>query len=116
MISFKFVFDPQHAAAASGLTLGPGVGITNVRAAFGGFRLSFAVILLFCLFSSHRLQAALASIATVAVVILLVRLYGAAQDDTFGQSAHLLLPEMALAVVSLVGLVIETRRRARSPA
>ncbi len=90
------------------------MGYTNARAGFGGFPLGFAAILVFCLFSSRRLLAALASIATVAAVILAVRLYGAGQDDTFGQSAHLLIPEVAIVVVSLLGTWMEMRRRAES--
>jgi hypothetical protein len=111
MISLKFVFDPQHAAANAGITLQPGLGYTNTRAGFGGFPLGFAAILVFCLFSSRRLLAALSSIATVAAVILAVRLYGAAEDATFSQSAHLLIPETVLLVISLLGAALETKRR-----
>lgn len=114
MISFKFVLDPQHAAASSGITLESGLGYTNTRAGFGGFPLAFAAILVFCLFSSRRLLAALGGIATVAAVVLTVRLYGAGQDGTFNQSAHLLIPEMTILVVSLLGVLMETRRRALS--
>ena len=112
MIGLKFALDPQHAAASSGITLEPGPGYTNTRAGFGGFPLGFAAILVFCLFSSRRLLAALASIATVVAAILAVRLYGAQQDGTFGASAHLLIPEAAILVVSLLGVLMETRRRA----
>jgi hypothetical protein len=112
MISLKFVFNPQQAAADSGIIIEPGLGFTNTRAGFGGFPLGFAVILVFCLFSARRFLAALSSIATVAAVILAVRLYGAAQDATFGQSAHLLIPETVLLVISLLGVVMETKRRA----
>jgi hypothetical protein len=111
MISLKFVFDPQQAAANSGIIIQPGVGYTNTRAGFGGFPLGFAAILVFCLFSSSRLLAALLSIVTVAAVILAVRLYGAAQDASFSQSAHILIPETVLLVVSLLGVVMETKRR-----
>jgi hypothetical protein len=111
MISFKFVLDPQHAAASSGITLDTAIGITNTRAGFGGFPLGIAALLLFCLFSPRRLLAALASIATLAGVILAVRLYGASQDGTFGQSAHLLIPEIAILVVSLLAALTEARRR-----
>ncbi len=111
MISLKFVFDPKAAAANSGIILQPGVGYTNTRAGFGGFPLGFAAVLLFCLFSSRRLLAAVSSIATVAAVILSVRLYGAAQDASFSQSAHILIPETVLLVVSLLGAVMETKRR-----
>jgi hypothetical protein len=112
IISFKFVSDPQHAAAGAGITLDSAIGTTNTRAGFGGFPLGFAVLLVFSLFSSRRLLPALASIATLAAVILTVRLYGAAQDGTFGESAHLLIPEAAILAVSLAAALMETRRRA----
>jgi hypothetical protein len=112
MISLKFVLDPQHAAASSGITLDLALGYTNSRAGFGGFPLGFAAILVFCLFSSGRLLAALAAIATVVGVILTVRLYGAGQDGTFSESAHLLIPEAAILVISLLGVLMETKRRA----
>jgi len=111
MISLKFVLDPQHAAASAGITIAPGIGTTNTRAGFGGFPLGFAAILVFCLFSLRRLLPALASIATIAAIILLVRLFGALQDATFAQSAHLLIPEATIFVVSLLAAVIEARRR-----
>ena len=115
MISFKFVLDPQHAAASSGIGFISAVGTTNARAGFGGFPLGFAAILVFCLFSSRRLLPALAAIATVGGVILAVRLYGAGLDGTFSASAHLLIPEAAIVVVSLLGVLMETRHRALAP-
>jgi hypothetical protein len=42
---------------------------------------------------------------------LAVRLYGAAQDATFSQSAHILFPETVILVVSLLGVVVEMKRR-----
>jgi preprotein translocase subunit SecD len=112
MISLKFILDPRAAAAASGITIEPGLGYTNTRAGFGGFPLGFALILVFCLFSPRRLLAALAAIATVVAVILFVRLYAAAADHTFSASAYLLGPEAAITVVSLFGVWMETARRA----
>jgi hypothetical protein len=111
MISLKFVFNPQQAAQNSGINIQSAIGYTNTRAGFGGFPLGFAAILVFCLFSSRRLLPALASIVTVATVILAVRLYGAAQDATFSESAHLLIPETELLVIALLGVVMETKRR-----
>jgi hypothetical protein len=111
MISLKFVLDPQRAAADAGIMIQPGLGFTNTRAGFGGFPLGFAAILVFCLFSSRRLLPALSSISTVAAVILAVRLYGAAEDASFSQSAHILIPEAVLLVVSLFGAVMEMKRR-----
>jgi hypothetical protein len=110
MISMKFVLDPQHAAAGAGIAIAPGIGTTNTRAGFGGFPLGFAVILVFCLFSPRRLLPALLAIATVSGVILAVRLFGAAMDATFAGSAHLLIPEAAILVVSLLAAAMEARR------
>jgi hypothetical protein len=113
MISLKFILDPLAAATASGITIQPGLGYTNTRAGFGGFPLGFALILLFCLFSPQRLLAALASIATVAGVILFVRLYATVLDNTLSESAHLLAPEAVITIVSLLGVWMESARRAR---
>jgi hypothetical protein len=116
MIGLKFALDPLHAAADSGIALQPGPGFTNTRAGFGGFPIGFAALLLFSLFSAARLKAALASIATLAAVILAVRLYGAALDDTFSQSAHLLIPEVAILLLALLGVLIESKRRGHDAA
>ncbi len=112
-ISFKFLLDPQGSAAASGITIEPGLAYTNTRTGFGGFPLGFALILLFCLFSSRRFLAALAFTATVTGVILFVRLYAVATDGTFAASAYLLAPETAITIVSLLGVWLEWRRRGR---
>jgi hypothetical protein len=111
MISLKFILDPQHAAASAGIVIEPGIGTTNTRAGFGGFPLGFAAILVFCVLSSRRLLAAVASIASVSATILLVRLFGAVQDASFEQSAHLLIPEAAILLISLIATAIEARRR-----
>jgi hypothetical protein len=111
LISLKFVLDPQQAAASAGIMSDRAVGFTNLRAGFGGFPLGFAAILVFCLLSTRRHLAALASIATVVAVILAVRIYGAAQDGTYAESAHLLIPEAVMLLVSLLGVLMETRRR-----
>jgi hypothetical protein len=111
MIGVKFVFDPLRAAADSGITVQSAIGVTNTRAGFGGFPLGFATILVFCLFSSRWLLPAQASIATVAALILGVRLFGAAEDATWGQSAHLLIPEAVIFVAALLGAAMEGGRR-----
>jgi hypothetical protein len=109
-ISLKFILDPQGSAAASGITIEPGLAYTSTRTGFGGFPLGFALILLFCLLSSRRLLAGLAFIATVTAVILLVRVYAAAADNTFAASAYLLAPEIVITTISLLGVWLEWSR------
>jgi hypothetical protein len=110
-IGLKFILDPQGSAAASGISIEPGLAYTSTRTGFGGFPLGFALILLFCLFSSRRLLAALSFIATVTAVILVVRVYAAATDNTFAASAYLLAPETAITLISLLGVWLEWSRR-----
>ena len=80
-IGVKFVADPLHAAAASGITLTHPLGFTNTRAADGGFPLALAAVLAFCLFSG-RLRAGLGMVAATVGVILVVRIGGSAVDGT----------------------------------
>jgi hypothetical protein len=110
MIGFKFAFDPQHSAASSGVSIVSSVGITNIRAGFGGFPLGLALILIYSLFSTHRLRTALGLIVIMAAAILSVRLYGAIADRTLAESAHLLIPEAVILMAALLGGVLEARR------
>jgi hypothetical protein len=112
MIGVKFVLDPLHAAANAGITIEPGLAYTSVRAGFGGFPLGFAAILLFCLVSPRRHGLALGLITTVGAAVLAVRLFGAAQDATFAESAHIMLPEAAIVIVALLAMLLERRRAA----
>lgn len=112
MIGFKFALDPQRAAAGAGMVIAADVGATNIRAGFGGFQLGFAAVLVFCLFSSRRLLAALGLIATVAAMIFFVRLFGAVHDGTVAQSTRVLIPETVILTLSLFGVLMEMRRRA----
>jgi hypothetical protein len=111
MIGLKYVLDPVHAAAGSGLTLASSVGYTNARAGIGGFPLSIAGILAFCLLSPRRHVMALALIATVASVLLVIRLYSAAYDGTFAESLHIIVPESVIVAISLLALRLEQRLR-----
>jgi hypothetical protein len=115
MISAKFILDPQGAATASGLSINLPLGFTNTRAGFGGFPLSFALFLIYCLFSTRRHLPALGSIALVSAVILAVRLYGAQKDGTFALSAPLLVPEAAILFLAVLGVLIEKRRLGMEP-
>ncbi len=103
-IGSKFVLDPRHAAAASGITLTVPLGFTNTRAGFGGFPLAGAAILAFCLASPRRLRAGLGFVAAIAATILAIRLGGSASDGTLSDSLRLIAPETVLLAASLIGL------------
>ena len=52
LISRKFIGHPVDAAAASDMTLGSPIAITNMRASFGAFPLGCALFVLVCLVTS----------------------------------------------------------------
>jgi hypothetical protein len=115
MIGLKYVFDPVQAAAGSGLSLASPVGYTTARAGIGGFPLSIAAILAFCLLSRRRHLMALALIAAVTSVILVLRLYSAAHDGTFAESLHIIVPETVVVVISVLAIWLEQRRGLLNP-
>ena len=110
-IASKFLFDPVHSAAAQGILLTQGVGITVVRIGFGAFPLAFAIITLSCLVSKNRLATGLYVVLTVVSVALLVRIFGMIADNSVKESMRVLMPEIVLLLVSTVALRAELRRR-----
>ena len=50
MIGMRYVADPVHAAAATGVTLGSAFATTTTRIGFGAFPLGFAIFSFVCLF------------------------------------------------------------------
>ncbi len=116
LLSFKFIADPVHAAAQSGITIGTGLGITDIRVGFGAFPLALAMVFAFCLVSERRLLTGLAVAATVMTVVLAVRLAGMLADHTVAASMKLVVAEAVFAVLSATGIVIEKRRRSSQQA
>ncbi len=107
VIGLKFVIDPTTAAAGSGLSFASAVGYTTARAGIGGFPLSIAAILVFCLLSRRRHLAGLGVIATVGAVILIIRLFSAMLDGTLAQSMHIIGPEIGIVVLSFIAIRLE---------
>ena len=111
MLAWKFISDPVRSAAESGITLGPGVGMTNMRVGFGAFPLGIAIIILLCLISRPWLLMGLGLVTTIAGVALTVRVLGMLADHTTTESLKLVGAETVLFTLSVVGLSIELGRR-----
>jgi hypothetical protein len=101
LISGKFIGHPIDAAAASGITLGSPLAITNMRASFGAFPLGCALFVLLCLVTSSLRKTGLVFVALIVGTALAVRIFGVIADGTFAESVHLLVPETALLALSL---------------
>ena len=107
MISRRFIGDPVGAAAASNITLGSPVAVTNMRASFGAFPLGCALFVLTCLVSSSLRRTGLVFVALLLGTALAVRIFGVVTDGSFAQSVHLLIAEAVMLSLSLAAYVAE---------
>ena len=107
LIGRKFITDPVGAAAASTMTLGSPLAITNMRASFGAFPLGCAIFTLTCLLLAQRRTTGLFFVTTIIGTALIVRLYGVMTDGTFAASIPVLIAETVLILLSGVALYLE---------
>ena len=107
LIGRKFIGDPVGAAAASDITLGSPLAVTNMRASFGAFPLGCALFLLICLVTSSLRKTGLVFVALIIGTALTVRLLGTLADGSLAQSVHLLVAEMVMLSLSLAAYLAE---------
>lgn len=101
LISRKFIGHPVDAAAASDMTLGSPLAITNMRASFGAFPLGCALFVLVCLVTSSLRRTGLAFVALIVGTALAVRVFGVVADGTLTESLRVLIAETVLLSLSL---------------
>lgn len=101
LISRKFIGHPVDAAAASDMTLGSPLAITNMRASFGAFPLGCALFVLVCLVTSSLRRTGLAFVALIVGTALAVRVFGIVADGTLTESLRVLIAETGLLSLSL---------------
>jgi len=101
LISRKFIGHPVDAAAASDMTLGSPLAITNMRASFGAFPLGCALFLLVCLMTSGLRRTGLVFVALIVGTALAVRIFGIVADGTLTESLRVLIAETVLLTLSL---------------
>jgi hypothetical protein len=101
LISRKFISSPVDAAAASDMTLGSPLAITNMRASFGAFPLGCALFVAVCLFTSSLRKTGLIFVALIVGTALAVRVFGVVADGTLAESLRVLIAETVLLGLSL---------------
>jgi hypothetical protein len=101
LISRKFISNPLDAAAASNMTLGSPLAVTNMRASFGAFPLGCALFVLVCLVTSSLRKTGLAFVALIVGTALAVRVFGVVADGTLAESLRVLIAETVLLGLSL---------------
>ncbi len=110
-ISFRFMSDPVHAAAATGIVFTRPIGLTVGRIGFGAFPLGAAIVTALCLASPRRLFTGLSFVAIMLGVALVVRIAGIAIDHTLAESLRVTISEILLLTLSVVGMIALTARR-----
>jgi len=111
MIAFRNLRDPIGATQPLGIVLAAPSGVTVIRVGFGGFPLGFAVALIVCLISTERLLSGLYLLASVIGAATFARIQGLVLDGATPYNVGLLRPEIVLCALSIVGIVLERRRR-----
>jgi hypothetical protein len=116
MIALRTLRNPVGSTLTMGIVVTSPAAATVVRVGFGGFPLGFAVALFGCAMSTRRLLGGLSLLASIAGAVTLARLQGIVLDGATPYNLLLLRPEIALCVLSAVGIVLERRRRRREGA
>jgi hypothetical protein len=111
LIAARYLANPIGSAAAQGIVLPPGMGVTIARVGLGGFPLGCAIFLVTCLLSKQRLLTGLTFVAILAGVVLAVRVFGMIADSTVQANLRLVRAEIGLLVITGIGLFLELRRR-----
>jgi uncharacterized RDD family membrane protein YckC len=114
LISRKFIGYPVDAAAASNITLGSPLAITNMRASFGAFPLGCALFVLVCLVTSNLRKIGLVFVALIVGTALAVRIFGIVADGTLAESMRVVIAETLLLGLSLAAYTGERLTSASS--
>src|SRR3974390_69807 len=114
LISRKFIGHPVDAAAASDMTLGSPLAITNMRASFGAFPLGCALFVLVCLVTSSLRKTGLIFVALIVGTALLVRVFRVVAGGTFAETLRVLIAETVLLGLSLAAYAGERLASASS--
>ncbi len=111
MIGLRYIADPVHASAVTGVTLNDGLAVTTTRIGFGAFPLAFAIFSLTCLISPRRLRAGVSLVLTVVTTAIVVRLFSITADGPAAESTRLFLPEGVIFLLSCAGLLLDSAQR-----
>ena len=116
IIAIRNLRDPIGATLPLDIALRSPSAVTIARVGFGGFPLGFAAALFGCLISTRRLLTGMALVAAVIGAATAARVQGLLLDGMTPYNVGLLRPEVAMLVLSAVGIALERRRRATEPA
>jgi hypothetical protein len=112
LISLRFITNPAHAIAKTGVVLSQPEAVTDTRV-IGAISLTLVVLLISAIFSKTRLRLGHVVVVVTMGLALFVRLYGFATDGTtIGTSDQSVktIGEAVFLVLNSVGLIVQTKR------
>jgi hypothetical protein len=115
MIGLRYITDPVHASAVTGVSLGSALAFTTTRVGAGGFPLGFAIFTFACLISTRRLLVGVSLVATVITTAIVVRIFGVIADGPAPESTRLFIPEAVMLTLAVTGIALERARRRMQP-
>jgi hypothetical protein len=107
LISFRYLFQLSHSAAAAGISFTSPGGATIARIGFGGFPLSLAILAFAALLFARWRLPGLFMVLIVDSVVIVVRLLGFLMDHS-AATAGLLAPEFVLLALSITAIRLES--------
>jgi hypothetical protein len=114
MVGLRYITDPVHASAETGVAVASALAATTTRVGSGAFPLGFALFTGACLFSARRLLIGVSLVLTVMTTAIAVRLTGFVADGPAPASTRLFIPEGIMLGLSILAIVLETKRRKTS--
>ncbi len=112
MVSARYIFNPAHAAAPIGVSLTTPDALTDTRVV-GGLTFTIAFVIASAIFSPGALRFGHAIIVVLMAAILLVRMFGFAQDGTtfaMGDQKLKTIGESAFLILNSFGFLLQTLR------
>jgi len=110
-IALRNLRDPIGATMPIGIVLSSPTAITFARVGLGGFPLGLAVALFGCLISTRRLLVGVSLLLAVIGAVTVARIQGLVMDGVTSYNVQRLRPEIALLILSTIGIALERRRR-----
>jgi hypothetical protein len=114
MIGLRYITDPFHYSAETGISLGSALASTTTRVGSGAIPLGLAIFTLVCLISTRWLFAGVGLVFMVITTAFIVRVLGLVIDGPAPQSTRLFIPEGVMLVLAVTAIVLEAQRRRTS--
>ena len=112
LISIRFIMDPIHAVAKTGVVLSQPEAVTDTRV-IGAITLALVALLGSAIFSRARLRMGHLVVMVTMGLALAVRCYGFEVDGTtlaMGDQLQKTIGEAVFLVLNSVGLIVQTKR------